>query len=138
MSEVVTRFIIIFPVAFQGKVYLPVPVTDPINNVVQPINNNNDHENGLQQSTTEEQQLSTLTSYILPISYIREKSLSIKNHWITRWIARQIKFCEIEYVSNLSIQPHRTFYFSHTELNCVIKRPRQNGGQRNNIYTYIQ
>ncbi|XP_011155277.1 nose resistant to fluoxetine protein 6 isoform X3 [Harpegnathos saltator] len=54
--------------AFQGTVYLPVPVADSNTNGVQPINNNNVHENGLQPSNKEEHQLNVCQELLLSFS----------------------------------------------------------------------
>ncbi|XP_070156257.1 O-acyltransferase like protein isoform X1 [Polyergus mexicanus] len=55
--------------AVQGKVYLPVPVADSSSNSTQPINNNNDRENGLQPtSTTEGRQLNVTEELLLSFS----------------------------------------------------------------------
>ncbi|EFN65166.1 Nose resistant to fluoxetine protein 6 [Camponotus floridanus] len=55
--------------AVQGKVYLPVPVAHSSSNDVQPINNNNDRESGLQStSTTEGRQLSIPEELLLSFS----------------------------------------------------------------------
>lgn len=48
-------FLLLYSVAFQGKVYLPVPVTEAIINGPQSlaVNNNNNHEGSLRSASPE-------------------------------------------------------------------------------------